>query len=247
MYPKTLLEWALFLVRSSLLALWFFTISGLLFLIAIFRPFHHSNGTLFCRWLSPLALKILGIELEFRHPEKASRAQPCIFLGNHQHLIDVYTFSYTLSERTITLGKKSIRFIPFFGWLYWLSGQVLIDRGNNEKAVATLDRAMNTIREKQLSLFIFPEGTRSRGRPFGPFKKGAFHMAVRSGLPLVPVVASDYFRHLKLGRWRAGKVIMEALDPIQVDGRTAEELLKLSRERMVVAMEQINGELTRLR
>jgi len=247
MYPKNLPEWVLFLVRSTLLAVWFFAVSGLLFVISIFRPFHHTNGTLFCRWLSPLALKILGIELEFRHPEKATQAQPCIFVGNHQHLIDVYTFSYTLSERTITLGKKSLRFIPFFGWLYWLSGQVLIDRGNNEKAVATLDRAMDIIREKKLSLFIFPEGTRSRGRAFGPFKKGAFHMAVRSGFPLVPVIASDYFRHLKLGRWHAGKVIMEALDPIRVEGRTAEELLKESREKMVVALDRINEELAQPR
>lgn len=245
MYPKSIFGWALFLTRCAVCAVWFFGLSFVLLILSLFRPFHLSNSTRFCRWLSPLALKILGVKVVFRHPEKAADNQPCIYLGNHQHTLDLYTFSYTLPLNTITLGKKQLKHIPIFGWLYWLSGQIMIDRGNSERARATLVRARDILLRTRLSLFVFPEGTRSRGKGLGPFKKGAFHMALSTGFPLVPVVASDYFRFLKLGQWNAGTVIMEALDPIPVQGRSADDLLTESRAKMVAALERISEELAR--
>jgi len=245
MYPKSVFGWILYLTRSTLLMIWFFGISFLLLIVSLFRPFSYKNATLFCRWLSPMTLKLLGIKVDFRNREKAIENQPCIYLGNHQHTIDLFTFSYTLSDRTITLGKKQLKHIPIFGWLYWLSGQILIDRANNERALITLARANDILMQTRLSLFVFPEGTRSRGKGLAPFKKGAFHMAINTGFPLVPVIASDYFKFLKLGEWHAGTVIMEALDPIPVAGRNADELLAESREKMVAALDRINGELAR--
>lgn len=247
LYPTTLPGWLFFLARSLLVTLWFFVVSFLLLLIAFFRPFSYKNGILFCRWLSPMALFLLGIKIEFRNVEKATSHQPCIFIGNHQHLIDLFAYSYTLSDRTITLGKQSIRWIPIFGWLYWLSGQVLIDRSNNERAVATLLKAKERLERERLSLFIFPEGTRSRGRPLGPFKKGAFHMALSTKFNLVPVVATDYFRFLNLGKLHSGTIVMEALDPISIEGKTADQIMAESREIILKATERLNAEQATLR
>ena len=75
----------------------------------------------------------------------------------------------------MSIGKKSILWMPLFGQIYWLSGNILIDRANRARAFETLAQTAVKIKEKCLSIWIFPEGTRSRGRGLLPFKAGAFH------------------------------------------------------------------------
>ncbi len=68
--------------------------------------------------------------------------------------------------------------MPLFGQLYWLTGNILIDRANRSKAKGTIDQVVNSIKESDVSVWMFPEGTRSRGRGLLPFKTGAFHAAM---------------------------------------------------------------------
>ena len=89
--------------------------------------------------------------------------------------------------------------------------------------------AESLVSEKKVSFWIFPEGTRSREGPMGPFKKGAFHLAVGTGLPLVPVAISSYYKKLNLWRWRSGTILVECLEPIPtrgLGGDAVEELLR---------------------
>ena len=120
--------------------------------------------------------------------------------------------------RTTTIGKKSLRWIPVWGWVYYLGGNLLIDRGRHDRAMGTIQDAETLITEKRVSIWIFPEGTRSRGKEMGPFKKGAFHLALGTGLPLVPVTISSYTKRLNLWRWRAGTVLVDCMDPIPTRG-----------------------------
>ena len=91
-----------------------------------------------------------------------------------------------------------------------LSGTVFIDRSNSTSAHAAFDKAATEMRKERQSVFIFPEGTRSyaAGPEMGAFKKGAFHLAVKAGVDIVPVVAGNYWGVLSAReqRFRAGRI-----------------------------------------
>lgn len=91
-----------------------------------------------------------------------------------------------------------------------LSGTVFIDRGNRADALKAFEGAAEEMRREKQNVFIFPEGTRSyaNGPELGPFKKGAFHLAVQAGVEIVPVVAANYAGVLNVGkrRFRAGRI-----------------------------------------
>ena len=86
--------------------------------------------------------------------------------------------------------------MPLLGQFLTASGAVFVDRGNNAKAVRSLAAAGEAMRERGTSLWLFPEGTRSMRQYHDmlPFKKGAFHLAVQAGVPIVPVVCENYWR-----------------------------------------------------
>jgi 1-acyl-sn-glycerol-3-phosphate acyltransferase len=114
------------------------------------------------------------------------------------------------------LAKKSLKWIPFFGQMYWLTGNILIDRRNSSKAMNTIALTAKKIQEKQLSVWLFPEGTRSNGRGLLPFKTGAFRTAIQANVPVVPICASNMHGTVNLNRWNNGKMIIEMLDPIVI-------------------------------
>ena len=91
-----------------------------------------------------------------------------------------------------------------------LSGTVFIDRSNSTSAHAAFDKAAAEMRKERQSVFIFPEGTRSyaQGPEMGAFKKGAFHLAIKAGVDIVPVVAGNYCGVLSVRekRFRAGDI-----------------------------------------
>ena len=108
--------------------------------------------------------------------------------------------------------------------------------------------AANRMVREKLSLMMFPEGTRSRGKAMQKFKKGAFYLAKETGFPLLPVVASDYFASLNLGKYHSGKVLMEALSPIhvpkEIKSEALEQLMENTHREMKQAVERLNRELT---
>ena len=75
----------------------------------------------------------------------------------------------------------------FVGELYWLTGNILIDRANRSKAMDTISQVAEQIKKNKVSVWMFPEGTRSRGRGLLPFKTGAFHAAIAAQVPIVPI------------------------------------------------------------
>ena len=86
----------------------------------------------------------------------------------------------------------------------------------------------NRINQDNLSIWMFPEGTRSRGRGLLPFKTGAFHAAIAAGVPIVPVVCSTTHNKINLNRWDNGTVICEMLEPIDVSGYSRENVRELA-------------------
>ena len=202
-------------VRLILLVLFFLlsTLAGLL--LCLVRPFHANNVFVFSHWYG-WAAWIFGIRVEVRKHQNTDIGQPCVYIANHQNNLDLFTISNAVEPRTVTIGKKSLKFIPFFGQLYWLSGNILIDRKNKSKALNTMLAAAERIRQQNLSVWMFPEGTRSYGRGLLPFKMGAFHIALEAGVPLVPVCMSSTHGQFKLNRWNNGKVIVQLMAPVAI-------------------------------
>ncbi|MEH8019802.1 1-acylglycerol-3-phosphate O-acyltransferase [Rheinheimera metallidurans] len=199
-------------VRLILLVLFFIfsTIAGLL--ICLVRPFHPNNVAIFSKWYGKVSW-IFGLEVEVRRHNGEFIGQPCVFIANHQNNLDLFTISGAVEPRTVTIGKKSLKFIPFFGQLYWLSGNILIDRQNKNRALGTMLGAAERIGRDNISVWMFPEGTRSYGRGLLPFKMGAFHIALEANVPVVPVCMSSTHEKIKLNRWNNGKVIVQILPP----------------------------------
>lgn len=186
-----------------------------------------SNVGIMARWFGRLH-PLFGLKVEYRFPNSINKLSPAIYIGNHQNNYDMVTISYMVRRRTVSVGKKSLIWIPFFGILYWITGNIFLDRENRTKAHSTMAQLAHRINEDNLSIWMFPEGTRSRGRGLLPFKTGAFHAAISAGVPIIPVVCSTTHNKINLNRWNNGIVICEMLDPIDVSGYSKDNVRDLA-------------------
>ncbi|MDP9500672.1 1-acylglycerol-3-phosphate O-acyltransferase [Bisgaard Taxon 45] len=186
-----------------------------------------SNVGIMARWFGRLH-PLFGLDVEHRFPQNVDKLGRCIYIGNHQNNYDMVTISYMVQPRTVSVGKKSLIWVPFFGLLYWVTGNILIDRENRTKAHGTMNEVARRIHDDNLSVWMFPEGTRSRGRGLLPFKTGAFYAALAAGVPIVPVVCSTTQGKIDLNRWNNGKVICEMMEPIDISGYDKDNVRELA-------------------
>jgi len=188
---------------------------------------------------------VFGIKVEQRKPVGAENFPNAIYIANHQNNYDMITAANIVQPTTVTVGKKSLLWIPFFGLLYWLTGNLLIDRNNRAKAHGTISELIAQFQKKKISFWMFPEGTRSRGRGLLPFKTGAFHAAIAAGVPIIPVVISNTHDKIKLNRLKNGLVIIEMLPPVDPSAFADQSVRKLAthcRELMAAKLEELNAE-----
>lgn len=202
-----------------------FGIIGCIF--CILRPFHRNNTHIWARIFGS-ATRILGVKLRVKmHPEIPSGG-PYVYVCNHQNSWEIFTIAATLPPNTVTVGKKSLKWIPFFGWLYWLTGNILIDRNNKGRAHGTIAQTAHAIQRRDISVWMFPEGTRSYGRGLLPFKNGAFHTAFQAQVNVVPVCVSNLHGKIDLNRWNNGELLVEFLQPIAIENYKKDTLRTLS-------------------
>lgn len=133
---------------------------------------------------------VCGNRLTVKGAENLNGERPAIYISNHNSAIDIFLFMWKVPTGTCSVAKKEILLYPLFGQIYLLSGHPIIDRGNSKKAVASMNRFAAFMKAHRLSTIIWPEGTRSRNGHMKPFKKGFAHMALQTGLPVVPCVVT---------------------------------------------------------
>lgn len=209
---------------------------------ALIRLRHPSSVGVVARRFGSLH-KLVGLKLITR--KKPEINYPVIYIGNHQNNYDMVTISSMVAENTVSIGKKSLIWIPFFGLVYWATGNIFIHREKRSSAIETMNKVGQIIKERQVSIWMFPEGTRSRGRGLLPFKTGAFHLAISAGVPIVPIVCSELHNKVDLNRKNNGTVICEMLDPIDTSNYSREnvkELIEKCHNIMQAKFEQLNQE-----
>ncbi|QOI10786.1 1-acylglycerol-3-phosphate O-acyltransferase [Blochmannia endosymbiont of Colobopsis nipponica] len=180
----------------------------------LLSPRNPAHAAILSRFFSRMA-PVFGIQIELRQPLRKQLAKNYIYVSNHQNNYDLILLTYVVKPRTITVGKRSLLWIPLFGLLYWLTGNLFIDRNNILGSHNAIVKLASRVKREDISLWIFPEGTRSRGRGLLPFKTSVFYAAIFAGVPIVPVCVSNTVGKIKLNRLYNGVVLIEILPPLE--------------------------------
>lgn len=223
--------------------IWMFFSCAVGLVMAIFRWGDPSLGSAFARIYAWGTLRIAGISVKFEGLENIpSEKTPVIYVANHQSAIDMSTMGLIYPKNTVLIGKKELKWIPVFGLFYLASGNILIDRQKRTDAVAALGQAVEQMKERNVSIWVFPEGTRNKlGHGLLPFKKGAFYMAIQAQVPIVPIVSETLTPIVswKGKYFRSGEVTIRILPPIPTQGLNpgdVEKLTQQTRDRMLTAL-----------
>ncbi len=182
----------------------------------------NAFGKTVCRsmvWLS-------GCSLSIRGAEHLQSDRPAIYVSNHTSILDVFLASWLSPFGTVGIAKKEVVYYPFFGQLYLLSGHLRIDRRDRGRAIASMQALADLVGSRGLSIFLWPEGTRSRDGRLLPFKKGVVHLALQTGLPVVPMVVSGAHRawEPKTMKIRPVPIEVEVLPPISTTDWSGEDM-----------------------
>ena len=186
------------------------------------RLFHINNRL----WAKGVFL-LCGLRLVVRGIEKLDFTRNYVYVSNHASLLDIPAVIAGVPDQIRLVYKKELEKIPVFGWGLRWGSYIGIDRGNRAEAMRSIEEAARKIREGA-SAFLYAEGTRTLDGKLQPFKRGAFNLAVRSGVPVVPLTINGTFSILpkhSLGI-NPGTVELVLDDPIAVDpeGGKEEEL-----------------------
>ena len=172
-----------------------------------------------------LATSAAGIDLRVEGQEHLWSHRPAVFIFNHQSGLELVLLLKLLRRDFTGIAKQEIRHNPIFGPLFQAAGAVFIDRSDTAKAIEALGPALEALRHGR-SLIIAPEGTRSTTTAVGPFKKGAFHLAMDAGVPIVPVVFRNVLDALPKGALVVRPAVVEAviLEPVDTSHWTLDTL-----------------------
>ncbi|KAI2630690.1 acyltransferase-domain-containing protein [Hypoxylon sp. NC1633] len=201
------------------------------------------------QWTTARAFKYVmalttGITFEVSDPKRhLETVRPAVFIGNHQTELDVLMLGCMFPKYCSVTAKKVLKNVPFLGWYMSLSGTIYIDRKNSKDAREAMAGAATEIQRRKQSVYMFPEGTRSYAKEPGllPFKKGAFHLAVQAGVPIVPVVVANYSHvlHIKDFVFKSGKIPVKVLDPIPTTGLKPEDVEELTRSTRELMLKEV--------
>ncbi|OAN62868.1 hypothetical protein A8B79_01165 [Balneola sp. EhC07] len=159
---------------------------------------------------------LLGIDYHLNDLRKDT-SKPVIFIFNHCSTLDIPAVLMLALERFRIVIKWELQYIPFFFIIGRLTGQVFIKRSDKQHAISTLQKTYDRLRENNLNLILAPEGSRKHEGKIGPFKKGAFRMAIDLGYPIVPIYFDGNDRLSKGGSLMAKQGEITATIHPQID------------------------------
>lgn len=216
------LAWALFNTLQLLFTLlWTAGWICLALLVRLLSGGRHWPLRMRC-W-APGLLRGAGARLEVHGLERIDWSRPHVFVANHQSMIDICALFRALPVPVRFVLKQELAKVPFVGWYARAMGMVLIERGSARSSARRLRAAVDLLRGGA-SVCAFPEGTRGRGR-VGPFKGGAFQLAIEAGARVVPVAIEGSGRVLPAAgfRVRPGRIVVRLGEPLTTQGLAPHE------------------------
>ncbi len=168
-------------------------------------------------------MRLAGVKVRIKGRERVP-AGACLFLANHTSSADPPAVVDAIPRRVAILLKESLFKWPIAGQAFALAGFIPVNRSERESAVASVEKATQLLRGGQ-SFLIYPEGTRSPDGRLQAFKKGAVVMAIKSGVPIVPIACSGAHKVMRKRSLRIypGQILVEFLEPIETSGYSFEE------------------------
>ena len=208
-----------------------------------FEPLHHRGGDSSSTLLiskKPDALywagvkgvmffvRSVGVKVIVSGKERIP-AEACLFMANHTSSADAPAVVGAIPRRIAILLKKSLFTYPIVGQAFTLAHFIPVERSNHESAIASLEKATEAMKEGQ-SFLIYPEGTRSSDGRLGEFKRGAVVMAIKAGVPIVPMVCAGAQKVMEKRSFviRPGVITVEFLEPIDASAYSFEQREELN-------------------
>ncbi len=171
-----------------------------------------TNTTL--KNIGDLATRAAGLQISVRGKQNLTDFRPAVFCFNHQSAADFFIIIKLLRNDFTGVAKKELERTPI-GPIFKAMGAIYIDRSNRAKAIEAMKPAVEALKNG-ISVAIAPEGTRSGTAELGSFKKGAFHLAMQAGVPIVPIVIKNAYQAVKKGTvlLRPTHIEVVVLDPV---------------------------------
>ncbi|HUJ58034.1 MAG TPA: lysophospholipid acyltransferase family protein [Kofleriaceae bacterium] len=180
------------------------------------------------RWFGRRVIELLDVDLAVTGVERVPPGRAYVYMSNHQSHLDIPMLYATLPSPTIRmLGKKELFQIPVWGRALRAAEFIEVDRSNHVRAVQSIERAAQLLRDG-VSIYLAPEGTRSRDGRIGKLKKGGFHLARDTGAAIVPVAIKGTIDILPRGArvMRTGKRVELTIGEPLAPDRPIDELMR---------------------
>ncbi len=216
---------ALFLILYLILS------CPVMLILLLVRRFNAKKADFIMQRIVQGALSIVwhmaGVKVTTIGLENVPEDQAVLFVGNHQSFFDVIISYSQMKRQTAYIAKKSFRKWPILSWNMMFLHCLFLDRENMRQGVKTIMTAAEMARDEDISIFIFPEGTRNKGdeTELAPFHDGSFKVAQRGKVPIIPVsfnnTAAVFEKHLP--KITPQHVVIEYGEPIYWDALTKEE------------------------
>ena len=198
-------------------------------------------------------LRLCGASLAYAFPAWRARVDgaippqrhPFVAVANHQSFLDVFMLA-RLPWEMKWVAKESLFKLPWMGWMFRLSGDIPVRRGDHESGQAVLAAARRYL-GRGMSVMFFPEGTRSRDGRLQPFKSGAFRLAIEAGVPVLPIAVQGTAEGMPKGSpWvRPARPRARVLPLVETGGLAPEQAERLRdqvRERIAAAVADLERE-----
>ncbi len=199
--------------------------------VSVFDSSGRWQAAIAAAW-SRILLAVSGVKVKVEGLEKISQNASYVFVANHLSYMDTPVVLANIPLQFRFLAKRGLFQIPFLGWHLSRAGHIRVPRGDARAAVKTMTTAAEIIRERGISLLIFPEGGRSPDGTLGEFKEGAAYIAIRAGVPLVPIGLKGTRQVLPHGsaHIRSGRVVMHIGEPVLTGQLTLRERVRVTSE-----------------
>ena len=230
MMPDTMSLLVSILVKAPLFFLATVAMGAINLVVSLFDNDGSKQIVLARTWASML-LKIARVKVEVEGLEKISPQGSYVFAANHRSYMDTPVVLANIPVQFRFLAKEELFRIPFLGHHLKRAGHIAVPRDDPRAAVRTMSEAGRIVQEHEISLLIFPEAGRTQGS-LEPFKQGAAYIAIKAGVPIVPIglIGTRDILPIHSYNLRGGRVKLKIGDPIQTAGLHLHERGRITTE-----------------